>query len=199
MSKKIQINLQPGGAEKKKKEFLRHAFKRAAMIEALIIALLLAVNLVLTLQAQGLKNRLSLVKKEWEATEPLLKERDYFLEWKDGYLEVFNFLKNILKRDLSWYSILRTFSYLVPEEMWFNEVAQRESGANKVLEISASIGYLETDEEKIDKINTFIESAKKDRVLSEYFDVPDLRDVTKAANKFENRIDLKFSLTLKNK
>lgn len=199
MTKKIHINLQPGWVERKKREFLRQAFKKAITAEVVLLIIILAVNLFLNLQASGLKNRLSLIDKEWSSTEPLLKERDYLLQWKEGYLEIFSFIKGVFKRDLSWYSILKTFTYLLPEEMWFKEMALKETGQRKILEIKASIGYLENDEAKLNKINSFIEAAKKDSVISEDFEVPDLQDVAKIKVKDEDILDLKFSLTLKNR
>jgi hypothetical protein len=194
----LHINLQPGGIERKKKEFLRQTFKQVILGEVILLLFLFVINLFFSLEIRALKNRLALVDKEWQATEPLLKEREYLLQWKDGYSEVFAFLKGAFTRDLSWPVILKKFSSLVPEEMWFKEMVLRgEGAAQRVLEIKASIGYLESDEKKLDKMNSFIEAAKKDTVFSENFEIPDLQDITKTKAKDEDVLDLKFSLTLK--
>lgn len=195
--KRLHINLQPESVEKKKTEFKMQAFKNAILAEAILLSIILAINILLSLQISGFKSRLSLIDKEWKSTEPLLKERDYLLQWKAGYLEVFGFLKGIFKRDLSWYAILKNFSSLLPEEMWFKEMSLKEVGSSRVLEIKASVGYLDNDEDKLNKINSFIEAAKKDSAISKDFEVPDLQDVAKIKVKDEDMLDLKFSLSLK--
>ncbi len=79
--------------------------------------------------------------------------------------------------------------------MWFRELSLREERNKKVLEIKASIGYLSSDEDKLRKMNSFLESAKKDKILSENFEVPDLKDITKVRRQEEEVIDLEFSFT----
>lgn len=195
--KRLQINLKAGSIERRQAEFLREAFNKVILIEAIFWVVLLGINFSLSFQIHNLKKRLSSIEAEWKTTEPLLKEREYLLEWKDGYAEVFNSLRQIFKRDLSWFAVFKSFSDLVPAEMCFKEVALRGAGEKRILEIRAGIGYLSSDEEKLKKINSFLESVKKDKVLSENFEVPELKDITKAQVRREEVMDLKFSLTLK--
>jgi len=197
MVMRININLQQDSVEKKKRAFLRKSFKKVILGEVFFLAALLAINLLFGIQTIILKTELSLIDKEWKTTEPLLKERDYLLQWKNGYAGIFESIKDIFKRDISWFTILKSLSNVVPEEMWFKEMGLKEFQGKPVLEIKASVGYLDSDEDKLNKINSFIEAAKKDKVLSENFDVPDLQDVTKTKENDVDILDLKFSLTLK--
>ena len=158
---------------------------------------ILIVNFFLGFQIHSFKKRLSSVEKELKAIEPSLKEREYLLKWKDKFYDVFTSLQEILKQDLPWSSVLKSLSNLVPAEMWFRELSLREERDRKVLEIEASVGYLSSDEDKLRKMNSFLESAKKDKILSENFEVPDLKDITKVRTQEEEVIDLKFSLTSK--
>lgn len=195
--KKLHINLKPGSIERKKKEFLREGFKKALTYQVIILAFLLLVNSFFLLQTGGLKKRLSLIAEEWKTTEPLLNQRDELLLFKDGYSEVFKFIKTIFKRSLYWSDVLKTFSRLIPEEMWFKEMALKQSGNKNILEIKAAIGYLDSDEAKLEKMNSFIDLCKKDDTLSDNFEIPDLQDVTKVKDKNSDILDLKFSFTLK--
>ncbi|RKY38913.1 MAG: hypothetical protein DRP76_03915, partial [Candidatus Omnitrophota bacterium] len=159
------------------------------------LVFILIVNFFLDFQIHSFKKRLSSIEKEWEAIKSSLEEREYLLEWKDKFYDVFTSLQEILRQDLPWSSILKSLSNLVPAEMWFRELSLREERNKKVLEIKASIGYLSSDEDKLRKMNSFLESAKKDKILSENFEVPDLKDITKVRRQEEEVIDLEFSFT----
>lgn len=195
--KKLKINLVPGGIEKKRSEFLRNNLRRVIMIEAFLCALLLLFTVSLSLKLNGLKDKLSSVEKDWKATEPLLKEKELLVSSKEHFIEMFKSLKGIFKKDLSWYAILSSFSRLIPEEIWFTDLAYNEAGNKKVLEIKANIGYIESDEDKLKKMHSFLEGARRDKVLSEDFEVPDLQDVTKTKVKEQDVMNIKFSLTLR--
>jgi Tfp pilus assembly protein PilN len=197
--KKLHINLKPGSIERKKKEFLREGFKKAITYQAIVLVFLLLANLFFMLQIGGLKRKLSLISEEWKTTEPLLKQRDVLMLFKDGYSEVLKSIKTIFKRNLYWSDVLKTFSRLIPEEVWFKEMALKQSGNNNILEIKAAIGYLDSDEAKIEKMNSFIDLCRHDATLSDNFQIPDLQDVTKVKDKNSDILDLKFSFTLKDK
>ena len=194
---KLHLNLQPQTLERKKKEFFRSYFKKLFLAELILWLFLFGGNYFLTAGIGNFKKRISSLEREWLATEPLLKERDELLLYKDNYLKLFSFLKGIFRRDFSWFAILQSLSQLVPEEMWFRELALKEALPVRILEISASVGYLDSDEEKLKKINSFLESAKQDKILAENFELPNLQDVTKTTTKGQEVLDLKFNLTLK--
>ena len=195
--KRLRINLIPGGIEKKRKEFARDTFNKAVIAIGLFWIFVLIVNSFLSFQIRGFKKRLSSVEKERETLEPLLKEREYLLKWKDKFYDVFTSLDGILKEDLSWFSILKSLSNLVPAEVWFRKVSLKEKEGKRALEIEASVGYLNSDEDKLRKMNSFLEAAKKDKILSENFEAPVLEDVTKAKTQEKEAIDFKFNLALK--
>lgn len=167
------------------------------MFEAFICASLLVFTVSLGLRLNTLRDKLASVEKDWKATEPLLKEKELLIYSKEHFIEIFKSLKGIFKKDLSWYAILSSFSRLIPEEIWFNDFALNEAGNTKVLEIKASIGYIPRDEDKLKKMHSFLEAARRDKVLSENFQVPDLQDVTKTKIKEEDAMSIKFSLSLK--
>jgi len=193
--KRLRINLKPGSIEEKRKEFVRDIFNKVVMVIGFFLVFILIVNFFLDFQIHSFKKRLSSIEKEWEAIKSSLEEREYLLEWKDKFYDVFTSLQEILRQDLPWSSILKSLSNLVPAEMWFRELSLREERNKKVLEIKASIGYLSSDEDKLRKMNSFLESAKKDKILSENFEVPDLKDITKVRRQEEEVIDLEFSFT----
>lgn len=195
--KKLNINLAPGGIEKKRREFLRNNLRRGIMFEAFVCVGLLVFTLSLSWKLNTLQDKLASVEKDWKATEPLLKEKESLVSSKEHFIEIFKSLKGIFKKDLSWHAILSSFSRLIPEEIWFNDLAFNEAGSKKVLEIKANIGYIASDEDKLKKMHSFLEGARRDKVLSENFDVPDLQDVTKTKMKDQDVMNIKFSLTLK--
>lgn len=195
--KLLRFNLQSQGIEEKKKEFFLQGLKKIILGEMVFAIFLLGLGFFLTLPIASLKKRLSLMEKEWQDTQPLLAKRDYLSQQKDSYAELFILLKDTFKKDISWSAIFRSLSVLVPEEMWFKELALKESGDLQVLEVNAAIGYLSSDEEKLKKADKFLKDLRQDKSLSKIFEIPDLRDMSKTKLKEEEVLELKFSLSLK--
>jgi len=71
---RININLQPDSVERKKKAFLRKYFRKVILGEVSLLTGLLAFNFLFGVQTIILKNKLSLINKEWKTTE-----------WPKGY------------------------------------------------------------------------------------------------------------------
>lgn len=195
--KLLRLNLQTQGIEAKKKEFFLQGLKEIILGELIFALFLLGLGFFLTLPIASLKKRLSSMEKEWQDTEPLLAKRDYLSRQKDSYAELFILLKDTFKKDISWSAIFRSLSVLVPEEMWFKELAFKEAGDLQVLEVNAAIGYLSSDEEKLKKVDRFLKDLRQDKSLTKTFEIPDLRDMSKTKLKEEEVLELKFSLSLK--
>jgi Tfp pilus assembly protein PilN len=195
--KLLRLNLQSQGIEEKKKEFFQAGLRKIILGELIFALFLLGLGLFLILPIASLRQRLSLMEKEWQDTQPLLTKRDYLAEQKNSYVELFILLKDTFKKDISWSGTFRSLSSLVPEEMWFKELVFKEAGAFQVLEVNAAIGYLNSDEEKLKKVDKFLKDLRQDKTLSKIFEIPDLRDMSKTKLKEEEVLELKFTLSLK--
>ncbi len=182
MKEFFEINLLYGAQERKKREYLRQKYKAIILLLIFILPLAGGVNFFLNVRIKHLRAKLSNIEKELKRTDKLLEEREYLLDWKENYEEIFGFLAKTFRRPIKWFKVLEIFSLLTPEEIWFNKMSIEEDG---VLRIIAYVSFLNTDKEMFKKINEFLEALRKDSTLNTYFKNPVLEDVCK--KKIENK------------
>ncbi len=141
-----------------------------------------------------LKKTISKLEADWKNTEPLTKERDALIKRKkelNGFLAL---LKEGFKRDIFWSKNLAAFANLVPQEVWLKEISLQQ---NVALNVGASVSYLKTDEELLNKINSFIEGLRKDSAFFKDFQNLVLLEINKAGGSNQNIMDFKLRLSLR--
>jgi len=198
----MQINLLPEQLKKRKTAQAYLDFKRLILSFVFAWLILGILWLIFVLTINGYKRKLSGIEAEWKNTQPVLEERTYLIQYGRSLNAFLAFLKEHIKKGIFWSEKLIALSELVSEEIWFNEISLRketkEGQENMFLDISASVGYLKSDEAMLNKINDFIEQIKKDRVFFKDFDILSLIDINKAMGK-ERFMNFRFSLSLKNR
>ncbi len=141
-----------------------------------------------------LKKTISKIEADWKNTEPLTKERDALIKHKkelNGFLAL---LREGFKRDIFWSEKLAAFASLVPQEVWLKEISLEQ---NIALNVGASVGGLKTDEELLNKINSFIEGIRKDSAFFKDFQNLVLLEINKAGGSSQNIMDFKLRLSLR--
>ena len=196
----MSINLLPEQLKKKRPIEFREDFK-SLILRFIFVWLILGVLwLILVFKISDYKRKLTQTEANWRDTQPLLEEKDRLTQHKKELNEFLAFLKQYVKKGISWSEKLTSLSQLVPEEVWFNEISLRketkEDKENIFLDVLASVGYLKTDEEMLSKINDFIERIKKDSLFFKDFQNLSLFEITKGTGK-EKFMNFKFSLSLK--
>jgi Tfp pilus assembly protein PilN len=153
----MQINLLPEQLKKRKTVELAQDFKRLILSFVFVWLILGSLWLILALKISDYKRKLSEVEAEWQTTQPVLAERDLLAQEKKVLNAFLIFLKQNIKKGISWSEKLTVLSNLIPEEAWFNEISLRkekgEEQENAFLDVLASVGYLKTDEDMLNKIN----------------------------------------------
>lgn len=194
----MQINLLPGQIERRRQRLFWQGLKKTLLI---FIALWLFLGLFFaffSFKANAFKKRLSRIDVDWRATEPMLKEREELLKQKKELDEFLVFIKEYFKKGLLWSEKLRLFSRLVPQEVWLSEISlrkdSREGQEVMSLEVSASVSYLKTDEELLDKINSFTEELKGNEEFFKDFQNLSLGEINKAGGS-EKAMNFRFSLS----
>lgn len=196
----MQINLLPEQLKKKKTTQVIQDIKKLILSFVVVWLILGSLWLILTLTIGGFKKKLSKIDVDSKTTESLLKDIDTLIQHKKELNEFLIFLKQHFKKGISWSEKLTSLASLVPEEIWLNEIflrkEKKEEKENTFLDVWASVGYLKTDEEMLDKINSFAELIKNDNVFFKDFDNLSLFEIRKAGDK-EKFMNFKFSLSIK--
>lgn len=193
----LKINFLEGSEEKKREDYLRQAFMRVMFVFLIVWLFLGIFNYFAVYRINCLKQRISAVETAWEETRPLLEKKEYFLQWKENFGEIFKFLKNSFRKNYSWTKILKDLSKVIPEEIWFRELSLKGDRGGKILEINASVGYLSSDEEMLRKINSFVDAVRKADFFFLYFTNLDLQDVKKSKTKDREVMDFVLLFSLK--
>jgi len=196
----MQINLLPEQLNIRKSKELKQDLKALALRFVYIWLILGILWIFLSLRIGYFKKKLSSINVELKTTESLMKEADILIKRKTELNEFLAFLKGHVKKGVFWSEKLKDLSRLIPAEAWLNEISlkkeTKEGQENTFLDIFASVGYLKSDEEMLDKINNFIEQLKKDSSFFKDFDNLSLSEITKGQGK-EKFMNFRFSLSLK--
>lgn len=196
----MQINLLPEKSKEKKSSQQPQDFKRLILNFVFVWIILGGVTLILALNISHFGRQFAKIQATWETAKPLIEEKAFLIQHQKELNEFLIFIKEHVKKGIYWSEKLTVLSELVPEEVWFNEINLRKEGKegkeNAFLDLSASVGYLKTDEEMLDMINNFIEGIKKDSFFFEDFQNLSLLEINKAAGK-EKSMNFKFNLSLK--
>jgi len=196
----MQINLLPEQLNIRKTKELKQDLKALALRFVYIWLILGILWFSLSLRSGYFKRKLSSINVELKTTESLMKEADILIKRKTELNEFLAFLKGHVKKGVFWSEKLKDLSRLIPAEAWLNEISlkkeTKEDREDKFLDILASVGYLKSDEEMLDKINNFIEQLKKDSSFFKDFDNLSLSQITKGQGK-EKFMNFRFSLSLK--
>ncbi len=193
----MQINLLPGQLEKRKTAALWQGLKKMLFAFIFLWLFLGGALVFLASNISAFKKRISKLQADWRTTEPMLKERDHLIKERQGLGEFLLFINKHLKKGVLWSEKLAAFSGLVPEEIWLNEISLKREGQDASLEVWASVSYLKSDEEMLNKINSFIEEIKKDNAFFKDFQSLSLFEINKAGGAVEKVMNFRFSLSLK--
>jgi Tfp pilus assembly protein PilN len=196
----MQINLLPEKSKKGKATQPPQDFKKLILNFVFVWIILGGSSLILALNIGHFRGQFAKIQTTWETAKPLIEEKAYLSQRQKELNEFLSFIKQHVKKGIYWSEKLTVLSELVPEEVWFNEINLRkevkEGQENTFLDVSASVGYLKTDEEMLNMINSFIERIKKDSFFFQDFQNLSLLEINKAAGK-EKSMNFKFSLSLK--
>jgi len=196
----MQINLLPEKSKEKKSSQQPQDFKKLILSFVFIWIILGGLTLILVLNINHFRGQFAKVQTSWETAKPLIEEKAFLIQHQKELNEFLIFIKEHVKKGIPWSEKLTVLSELIPEEVWFNEInlrkEEKEGKENAFLDVSASVGYLKTDEEMLDMINNFIERIKKDSFFFEDFQNLSLLEINKAADK-EKSMNFTFNLSLK--
>jgi Tfp pilus assembly protein PilN len=198
----MQINLLPDQLKKKIAYSLIRDLKKIFLYFFILWVCLAVVSVSFVLKINGLKKKINKIEGEWNATVPLIKERDELAKRKQDLDKFLVFIKQNLRKGISWSEKLVKLSDIVPEEIWLNEFSlkkqKQKTSESSSLVILGSISYLATDEEMLGKINDFIEAIKKDKAFFKDFENLSIPDIQKAKGKdVERTMNFKLDLSLK--
>lgn len=191
----MRINLLPEELRPRKLVIALSLNLKKLLIGFLLFWLILgAFSFFLMSKINYLKKSISKIEADWKNTEPLMKERDALVKRKkelNGFLAL---LKEGFKRDVFWSKNLSAFANLVPQEVWLKQISLEQNAA---LNVWAAVSYLKSDEELLNKINSFIEGIRKDSAFFKDFQNLVLLEINKAGSASQNIMDFKLRLSLR--
>jgi len=196
----MPINLLPEQLKKKKNTEWRQNFRRVIRGFVFFWLILGVFWLFLIIRAGYFKRKLFVLDEELKTSSSQLKDIDGLIQRKKELDEFLIFLNQYFKKGISWSEKLTMLSELVPREVWLKEISLRketkEGKESVFLDVFAAVGYLDSDEEMLNKINNFLEALKNNDGFFKDFDNLSLAEIKKVAGK-DKVMDFKFSLFLK--
>lgn len=178
--------------------------KKLITTMVIVVVVLAGSSFLINQNIDNCKKQLKQIEAGWNDTEPLLKQKEELIKRKQEVDGFYNILKDTFMRKVSWSQKLVTLPYLLPDEVWLNDVQLTVEGDKKSaksnLTISASVGYLGKDEELLDKINSVVDNLKRDPSFFKEFNDLSLLEINKKtspSDKNKNIMDFKIRLSLK--